>query len=317
MDGSTPGAVTEAVVQATAALVGLAVPGYVLGTVSARGLREADASDREFIVRTAFGSLLVHASLLWWSVRLVHEIERDGIGPHVGAVIGWSAMAFVVLPVVYGCVSAWLGRVLPKTLAGRVAEALGMSNGARHATAWSALVAGDVSGGPFCSVLLRDGRVITGFYGTESAISTNANARDVFLERVTVADASGALRYAEGNAGIWISGEDIVLILFDRGGKTEKQTTNIQVPSQAPASEQQKGSGGAMSEVQPDPGESEAEGSAAEGSAAREPQSAIPSGRIRARRGETTREEVEPPPASTQVPDPPQPQPSAPGGESK
>jgi len=310
MDGSTPGAVTEAVVQATAALVGLAVPGYVLGTVSARGLREADASDREFIVRTAFGSLLVHASLLWWSVRLVHEIERDGVGPHVGAVIGWSAMAFVVLPVVYGCVSAWLGRVLPKTFVGRVAEVLGISNGARHATAWSALVAGDVSGGPFCSVLLRDGRVITGFYGTESAISTNANARDVFLERVTVAGASGALGYAEGNAGIWISGEDIVLILFDRGGKAEKQTTNIQVPSQVPASEKEKGSGGAMSEVKPGSGESEAEGS-------QEPRSAIPSGRIRAKRGETTREEVEPPASPTQVPDPPQPQPSAPGGESK
>lgn len=312
MDGSTPGAVTEAVVQATAALVGLAVPGYVLGTVSARGLREADASDREFIVRTAFGSLLVHVSLLWWSVRLVHEIERDGIGPHVGAVVGWSAAAFVVLPVVYGCVSAWLGRVLPKTLAGRVAEALGMSNGARHATAWSALAAGYVSGGPFCSVLLRDGRVITGFYGTASAISTNPNARDVFLERVTVAGASGALRYAEGNAGIWISGEDIVLILFDRGRKTEKQTTNIQVPPQAPASEKQKGNGGAMSEVQPDSGESEAEGAQGQ-----EPRSAIPSGRIRAKRGETILEEAEPPAESTQVPDPPQPQPSAPGGESK
>lgn len=67
-----------------------------------------------------------------------------------------------------------------------------------------------------------------------------------------------------------------------------------------------------MSEVQPEFGESEAEGSVA-----REPRSAIPSGRIRAKRGETILEEAEPPAESTQVPDPPQPQPSAPGGESK
>ncbi len=67
-------------------------------------------------------------------------------------------------------------------------------------------------------VVMKDGTVIRGVYGTKSRASSDPDRRDLFLEGVLIQDESGRWHLEPRSDGLWIDGSQIAMIKFIAGG---------------------------------------------------------------------------------------------------
>lgn len=217
--------VATEIVLAVGIVVLLAVPGYVLGVVSARGARDPDGSEQAFLARTALGSVLVHGSLMWWTTPLMLAVRAHGFRPYVAELTGWIFVVCLAMPLLLGNIEAWLSARHPESWIGRLTAVLGIAGANRAANAWSDVVEGRTDAAGYVRVSLRDGRVMWGFFGRRSYASTDSRMHDLYLERAYEPDATGLLVEIEHSRGFWVNGDDIVTIEFFLPPDGETETT--------------------------------------------------------------------------------------------
>ncbi len=63
-------------------------------------------------------------------------------------------------------------------------------------------------------IVLKDGTIVRGIYGTNSLASSDPDRRDLFLEGVLVQDEEGRFHIDPYAGGLWIDGSQIVMVKF-------------------------------------------------------------------------------------------------------
>jgi len=211
---TTASSVPTEVVIAVGIVALIAVPGYALGVVSARGSRDPDGGEQAFLARTALASVVVHGLVLWWTIPLAEQIRTTGLQRQAAQISAWLFVVCVGLPVLLGNIEAWFGRRNPETLAGRIAATLGIAGSHRAANAWSDMAEGRTDAAGFALITLRDGRIMTGFCGDRSYMSADSRKHDLYLQHAVEVGPNRRFVKVPDSRGFWVNGDDIVSIEF-------------------------------------------------------------------------------------------------------
>jgi Family of unknown function (DUF6338) len=196
----------------------LLLPGWVLTTVYNRGVKGPDLSDREFVTQMAFAGVLVHLLAAPWTVRVVQLAVSNAAGswPELTA---WGALVLIIGPAALGALLAWGSDQVTSLRPGwmrSVVTRFGVTTAVRTPYAWTwafKLLTSE----RLVRVRLRDGTFVLGRLGLNSLAGSDPIRRDIYLEKVWSGDSDGWFHEPlAASEGIWLSGDDVVLVEFYR-----------------------------------------------------------------------------------------------------
>ena len=180
------------------------VPGFIADSVLGLMVPRRPSGTEPSLIRFITFSCFNYA--LWsWLIYLIVKTELSITRPYVAATL-WT---FIILlsPIALGVSVAKLrqGRLVTKVL-GR----LGLPVIQPNPTAWDQFF---IMAEPlFVLATLKDGSTVAGRFGPKSAASSDAIERDLYIE--SVYRVGTPWTEIEGNAGVWIRGDEIRYLEF-------------------------------------------------------------------------------------------------------
>jgi hypothetical protein len=214
------------ITQGIGATILLLMPGYILGVVY-RGLRAPQLSERAFIAITAFGGMIVHLLMLFWTVPLITRILRDGASRHVLQIAAWAFVVLIIVPIVVGSLLAQLSEIRRPRWLLQLLRITGLSAITRTADAWNWIFRQERAA--YVRIQLKDGKMILGWFGDKSFASSDATLRDIYLEQLWNADQTGWFQEAQPDtAGMWIRGDEIEYVEFYEGSGEQEDASTYQ-----------------------------------------------------------------------------------------
>jgi hypothetical protein len=198
----------------------LLLPGWVLLTVYARGVKGPDLPERVFLLQTAFAGVFVHLVASPWTVWLGMQITSEGVERNVVGILTWILAVFILLPVIVGTAfsfaSDYADQIRPRWLRQLLAR-VGISTSVRTSTAWT-MAWRTLRKEVFVRVRKTDGSHVLGRFGEASLAAADPSRRDLFIEELWGADHDGwFLEPYPHTAGVWLNGEDIESVEFFEG----------------------------------------------------------------------------------------------------
>jgi fumarate reductase subunit D len=195
------------------------VPGVLLQMAYLRGARH-HATDQIMLARSIASALLVHALALWGTVWLVADaFERGRIQPIATAV--WVLIVLLVAPIVIGSVLQRITRAKRPKWVVSVVDFLGLAHHMRLADAWTSVFSRRQAS--WVRVHLVDGKVITGYFGSDSDAASDSSRGDLYLQRQHDPNPGKILGPAVPNSsGVWIAGSQIAFVEFFNGKERKR-----------------------------------------------------------------------------------------------
>jgi len=174
-----------------------------------------------FIWRTVEGQFVYLDRRLEWEKLVLGLVTRSTLVYLLYVPLlykAWISQAYDSAPVTIGAIALTLVVILPSAfgfLVGRIRQGglplqilshLRIRTFAQHhvPTAWDAIF----NSVPACWVIvtLKDGKLVRGFLGENSHISSDAEDRDIYISHVLLADQSG---FVKNTNGIYIKADEI------------------------------------------------------------------------------------------------------------
>jgi hypothetical protein len=222
---AAPGLTT--VLGAIGGTVILLMPGYIMSKVFGRGVQAPDLGDRAFIAVTAIGGVIAHLVVLGWTIPLARALVSDwheGAGLttwHYAQTALWAAVALLLLPAMLGATVAWLSDLEHPRLIAWTMRKLGLSNALLPGEAWDFAFRRLQTRGSWLRIRLKEeGGVLLGQFGPDSVASSTPGSRDLYVQETWPVDDNGRpLPDAEPTPGVWIAGEQILLVEFLGAGE--------------------------------------------------------------------------------------------------
>jgi Family of unknown function (DUF6338) len=198
-------------------LVAFVLPGFVAVLIGER-THEVPVRNRspfDLLLLTGYYSVLTYGlvALLTWPFGLSRETLRDWYREESLGRLGTLGLAaIVVVPALLAtCARLWMRSRMRSWLLRR----LGIHEMHRVSAAWDGFFGrGELA---LVRVVLTDGRVVGGFYGSRSVVGHADHGGDLLLEQAWVLDEDDWFQApAPGSGGLWIPGRVIVSMeLYD------------------------------------------------------------------------------------------------------
>lgn len=185
-------------------LVVFLVPGFIWRTVEGQFVY----LDRRLEWEKMALGLLTRSTLLYVPyAALLYKAWKLKVYDSSPVMVGWIALALlVVLPSALGFL---MGRVRQGGFTGYCLTRLGIKTFAQHhvPTAWDAVF----NKVPPCWIIvtLKDGKVVRGWLGDASHISSDEDVRDIYISHLILPDQSG---FVKKTNGIYIKADEISTI---------------------------------------------------------------------------------------------------------
>lgn len=177
------------------------VPGWIYVQVWARNKTWAPpTTDLRTVLQAISASLVIQ--ILAWPIlgRRVFDV-RDHLQNHTTLVVWWLALVVLLIPFVAGLILGKLSDLLDQQNIHGLDRWLRFLWPASLPSAWDLFFAQRIPDGGFLTIMLDDGKIIAGAFGSQSYVTTTPQDKGIYLEVEWLVDANGFITNAVPNSG--------------------------------------------------------------------------------------------------------------------